>query len=156
MNISTAGRGVEPEWKVIVRLGPILNRCSAQVVQTYLLAGLLLTMSFPAPDCMRAASVDELQVPGESRDSLPDDTEPPEGESSSDEFGLRVTVQRRSRLLSAPNGIRTSRLLWPWTLLATFRPRPWWLIRFETREGYTGHFVAEGRALRLWVQSQTC
>ena len=112
MNISTAGCGVEREWKVIVRLGPIMNRCSAQVVQTYLLAGLLLTMSFPAPDWLRATSVDELQVPAESRDSLPDDSESPEGESSSDEFGLRLPAQRRFRLLAAPNGVRTSRVSW--------------------------------------------
>jgi hypothetical protein len=156
MRISTAARGVERAWNVIVRLRPILKRCSSQRVQTYLLAGLVLTMSLPAQDFPRAACCDNMKVPAESRDSLPDDTEPLEGESSFDEIGLRESAQRRSRLLCAPNGIRTSRLLWPWTLLATFQPRPWWLIRFETGESCTGHFVAEGRALRLWVQSQTC
>ena len=138
-----------------MRLGSIFTRCSAQAVLSWLLAGLVLTASLTVPASLRAAG-DATKVPEEGRDFLPDDTESPEGEPSSDELGLQATAQRRPRLLSAPNGIRASRPLWPWTVLAASRPRPWWLIRFDTGMGRAGHFLADGRALRLWFQSQTC
>ena len=156
MNISTECRGAQREWKISVRLGTFLNRCNSHVVQTYLLAGLLLMISLPVPDSLRVFYGDDMKVPAESRDSLPDDAEPPEGEPASDEFGLHVPGQRRSRLHCVSNGVRSSRPLLPWTILAAFGHRPWWLIRFDTGEGCAGHFLAEGRALRLWVQSQTC
>jgi hypothetical protein len=141
----------------MARLRPILTRCSAaQAVLSCLLAGLVLTSSLPAPAFPRATFVDAMTGPSEGQDSLPDDTESPEDEPSSGEVGLQTPVQRRSRRLSAPNGIRASRLLWPWTVLAASRPRPWWLTWFVTGLGRAGHFLAEGRALRLWFQSQTC
>jgi hypothetical protein len=55
MKIGTSYRGVEPKWDVVVRLGPVLNGCTSHLVQTYLLAGLLLAMSLPVPDSLRAA-----------------------------------------------------------------------------------------------------
>ena len=138
----------------MARLRPILTRCSAaQAVLFCLLAGLVLTSSLPAPAFLRAALGDAMRVPSEGQDSLPDDTELPEGETSSGEFGLQTPAQRRSQRLYPPNDFRASRLLWPWTVLAASRPRPWWLIRFDTGMGRAGHFLAEGRALRLWFQS---
>jgi hypothetical protein len=139
-----------------VRLGRILPRCSAQAALSYLLAGLVLTASLPVPASLRAAYDGTIRVPEEAQDFLPDDTESPEGEPSSGEFGVQVTAQRRSPRLSAANGIHTSRLLWPLSVLAACLPRPWWLIRFDTGVSRAGHFLAEGRALRLWFQSQTC
>ena len=112
--------------------------------------------SLPAPAFMRAAFGDAMRVPSEGQDPLPDDTESPEDETSSGDFGLPAPARRRSSLLSAPDGFRAPRLLWPWTVLAASRPRPWWLIRFDTGVGRAGHFLAEGRALRVWFQSQTC
>ena len=142
----------------MARLGPILTRCSAaQAVLSCLLAGLVLTSSLPAPAFLRAAFDDGMKVPSEGQDSLPDDdTESPEGETSSGEFGLQTPVQRRSQRLSVPNGIRASRLLWPWTVLTASRRFSAFPIRFDTGVGRAGHFLAEGRALRLWFQSQTC
>lgn len=156
-NSARAGRGIEREWVVIMRLGPILTRCSAaQAVRSCLLAGLVLMSSLPAPAFMRAAFGDAMRVPSEGQDPLPDDTESPEDETSSGDFGLPAPARRRSSLLSAPDGFRAPRLLWPWTVLAASQPRPWWLIRFDTGVGRAGHFLAEGRALRVWFQSQTC
>jgi hypothetical protein len=141
----------------MARLRPILTRCSAaQAVLFCLLAGLVLTSSLPAPAFLRAAFGGAMRVPSEGQDSLPDDTELPEGETSSGEFGLQTPVQRRSQRLSAPNGIRASRLLWPWTVLTASRPFSAFLSRFDTGVGCAGHFLAEGRVLRLWLQSQTC
>ena len=141
----------------MARLGPILTRCSAaQAVLSCLLAGLVLTSSLPAPAFLRAAFDDAMGVPSEGQDSLPDDTELPEGETSSGEFGLQTPVQRRSQRLSVPNGIRASRLLWSWMVLTSSRPFSSFLSRFDTGVGRAGHFLAEGRALRLWFQSQTC
>ena len=90
----------------MVRLGPILIcRSTARAVLSCLLAGLVLTMSLPAPASPRATSSDAMRLPEEGQDSLPDDTESPEGEISSVEFGLLAPVQRRSRLLSALDGL---------------------------------------------------
>ena len=97
-----------------------------------------------------------MRVPSEGQDSLPDDTELPEGETLPGEFGLLAPAQRRSPLLSAADGLLAPRLLWPWTVLAASRPFSAFLSRFDTGVGRAGHFLAEGRALRLWFQSQTC
>ena len=81
MQLSPGGRGIEREWVVIMRLGPILTRCSAaQAVRSCLLAGLVLMSSLPAPAFMRAAFGDAMRVPSEGQDPLPDDTESPEDE----------------------------------------------------------------------------
>jgi hypothetical protein len=141
----------------MARLRPILTRCSAaQAVLFCLLAGLVLTSSLPAPAFLRAALGDAMRVPSEGEDSLPDDTELPEGETSSGEFGLQTPAQRRSQRLYSPNDLRASRLLWPWTVLTASRPFSALLSRFGTGVSCAGHFLAEGRGLRLWFQSQTC
>src|SRR3954468_8908015 len=112
----TAGRSVSS----MARLRPILTRFSAAPAGLFcLLAGLVLTSSLPAPAVLRAALGNAMRVPSEGQDSLPDDTELPEGENPSGEFGLQTTAQRRSQRLSSPHGLRASRLLWPWTV---FRP----------------------------------
>jgi hypothetical protein len=134
----------------------ILEDCSSRVVLSYLLAALFLALSLPTPNSFRTPYCDDTKIPAESQESMPDDTELPEDEPPFDELGLRVTALRRSRSFFGPNGLRASHVLRPWTYLAAFQSRPWWLIRFETDEGFKGHFAAEGRALRLWVQSQTC
>lgn len=82
--------------------------CKSHLVQTYFLAGLLLTMSLPVPDSSRAAYCGDMKVPVEFRDLSPDDAEPPEGEPSSDEVGLRIgwtseRIQQFSRKYKAPD-----------------------------------------------------
>ena len=141
----------------MLRLRPILTRCSAaQAALCCLLAGWVLTSSVPAPAFLRAAFGDAMRVPSEGQDPLPDDTGSPEGESPSDELGPQATVQPRSQRLLAPNGIRAPRRFWPWTVLTASRPFSAFLIRFATGVGRAGHFLAEGRSLRFWFQSQTC
>jgi hypothetical protein len=141
----------------MARLGLNSNRWSAvRAVLSCLLAGSVLTMSLLAPAFLRAAFDDAMRVSSEGQDSLPDDTELPAGETFSGEFVFQAPAPRRSSLLSAPDGFRASRLLWPWTVLAASRPSFAFLSRFDTGVDRTGHFLAEGRALRLWFQSQTC
>jgi hypothetical protein len=142
----------------MVRLGRILPRCAVvQAVLCCLLAGLVLTSGLPAPASLRAAFGDTMSAPSEGQDPLPDDTELPGGETpSDDEFGLQAPLRRRSQRLSAGHGIRTSKLLWSWTVLTVSRPLSAFLSRYNTGVGCAGHFLADGRALRLWFQSQTC
>jgi hypothetical protein len=141
----------------MARLRPILTRFSAAPAGLFcLLAGLVLTSSLPAPAVLRAALGNAMRVPSEGQDSLPDDTELPEGENSSGEFGLQTPAQRRSHRLSSPHGLRASRLIWPWTVLTAFRPFSALRSRLDTGASCAGHFLAEGRILRLWFQSQTC
>jgi hypothetical protein len=141
----------------MARLRPTLTRCSAARAVLYcLLAGLVLTTSLPGPAFLCAAFGDAMKLPSEGQDSLPDDTELPEDETSSDEVGTLPPARRRSPLHSTSVDLLASRLLWPWTVLAASRPRPWWLIWLGTGVDRAGHFLAEGRALRIWFQSQTC
>jgi hypothetical protein len=141
----------------MAQLRLILTRCSAaQAVLFCLLAGLVLTSSLPAPAILRAALGDAMRISSEGQDSLPDDTDSPEGEDSSGEFGIQTPAQRRSQRLSYPHGLRTSRLLWPCTVLTAFRPHPALRSRVDIGASCAGHFLAEGRTLRLWFQSQTC
>jgi hypothetical protein len=141
----------------MMRLGPIsMRRFTAQAVLSCLLAGLVLTMSFPAPASLPTACGNAMRLPEDSQDSLPDDTESPEGGISSVEFGLLALVQRRSPLLSALGDLRAPRFPLPWTVLTACRPHPWWLIRFDTGADRAGHFLVETRSLRLWLQTQTC
>jgi hypothetical protein len=132
-------------------------RCSAaRSVLSCLLAGFILTSTLPSSAFLRAALGEAMGVASESEDSLPNDTEMPEGENSSDEFGFEATTLPRAQFPCGRSGTRASRIHLPSTVLAASQPRPWWLIRFDARMGHAGHFLAEGRALRLWVQSQTC
>ena len=141
----------------MARLRPILTRCSAaQAVLSCLLAGLVVTSCLPARAFVHAAFRDATSVPSEGQDPLPNNTDSPEGETYSGEFGLPAPARRRSSLLSAAEGFRAPRLYWPWTVLAASRPFSAFLIRFDTGVGRAGHFLAKGRALRLWFQSLTC
>jgi hypothetical protein len=141
----------------MARLSPNSSRCSAaRAALLCLLAGSVVTASLPESALLRVACSDTARVPSECQDPLPDDTELPEGETSTGDFELLVPAQRRLSLLPARDGSCTPKLLWPWTVLSASRPRPWWLIRFDTGVDRVGHFLAEGRALRLWFQSQVC
>jgi hypothetical protein len=141
----------------MVRLSVISSRrAAAQAVLLCLLAGSVATTSIPAPASLRAAYGDAMGVPSECQDPLSDDTELPDCETSTGDLGLPVPAQRRSSPPSARDGFRTPTVLWPWTVLSASRPRPWWLIRFDTGVNRVGHFLAEGRALLFWFQSQSC
>ena len=141
----------------MVRLGRILPRCAAiQAVLRCLIAGLVLMSGLPAPASLGAAFGEAMGSPSKRQDPLSDDTESPEGETPSDDFGLQAPMPRRSQRLSACHGIRASRLPWTWTILTASRPLTALLGRFDAGVGRAGHFLADGRALRLWFQSQTC
>jgi hypothetical protein len=141
----------------MMRLGRILPHCAViQAVLRCLVAGLVLTSSLPAPASLRAACGDAMSAPPKGQDPLPDDSESPEGETPSDDFGLQAPMPRRSQRLSTCHGIRASKLLWPWTILTASLPLSALLGRFDSGVGCAGHFLADGRALRLWFQSQTC
>jgi hypothetical protein len=105
---------------------------------------------------LRAACCDSLRAVSEGQDSQRDDSELPERENSSDDVGLEATAQQRVQLRYASNRARASKIHLPSTVFSASQSRPWWLIRYEPAAGPTGHFLAEGRSLRLWVQSQTC
>jgi hypothetical protein len=122
-----------------------------QVALAYIVAGLVLTSSFPAP-----AFANAMKVSSEGEEPLQDDTELPEGETFSGESGLPAPARRRLSLLSVPNLFRVPVFLWLLTVLAVSRPGLWWLSRLRIGLGCSGHFLSEGRALRLWFQSQTC
>jgi hypothetical protein len=118
----------------------------ARAALSSLLAGLVLISTLPEPACLRAAFGDAMGVPSEERDPLPGDSELPEGETSTDEFGLEATAQQRAQLPFARNAIRASRIHLPASVLAASQPRPWWLIRYDSGVGRVGHFLAEGWA----------
>ena len=141
----------------MARLRPILTRCAeAQAVLFCLLAGLVLTSNLPASVFVCATFGYAMRVSSEGQDPLPNNTESPEGETSPDELGIQASARQRPSRLSARDGFRAPRLCWPWTVLAASRPFSAFLSWFDTGVGCAGHFLAEGRALRLWFQSQTC
>src|SRR5262249_53221408 len=138
----------------MARLKTILTRCSAApAVLSCLLAGLVLTSNLPAPVFVRAAFGYAVSVSWEGQDSPRTDreNESPEGETAPDELGILTPARRRPSLLSARNGFRAPGLYWSWTVLAASRPFSAFLSGFDPG---AGHFLAEGRALRLWFQSQ--
>src|SRR5262249_48088326 len=123
------------------QFSPVSTRRSArQTVLFCLLAELGLTTSFPAPDILRATLVDAMRIPWEDEDALPDDTELPEDETCSNDYGLATPVRRRLSLLFGHDGDGAPRRLWPWTVLSGSKPRPW-LIRFDTGVDRVGHFL---------------
>ena len=141
----------------MVRLGPILTRCSAApAVVSCLLAGLVLTSNLPAPVFVRAAFGYAMRDSSEGQDPPRTDSESPEGETSPDELGILTPARRRPSLLSTRNGFRAPRLCRSRAVLAASRPFSAFLSRLDTGVSRGGHFLAEGRALRLWFQSQTC
>ncbi len=135
----------------------VRRRPASQAVLFWLLAGLGgLAMSFPAPTFLRAAFCDAPGVPSEDQDPLPGDRDLPEGESCSDDVGLPAPARRRLSPLSGPDRCNAPRVFWAWTVLSGAQPRPWWLIRFDSGSDRPGHFLAAGRALLCWFQSQVC
>jgi hypothetical protein len=134
-----------------------MSGCSLnRAVLFSVLPGLILTMSLPAPASLHEVFGGAVTVACEGRDPLQDDSELPDGETSLDDFWLPTNARRRSTLLSAPDGFRTPRLLWPSTVLDESRACRLWLTRVDAGHGHAGHFLADGRALRLWLLSQTC
>ena len=141
----------------MARLRAILNLGSpTRAVLFCLLPGLVLTTSLPAPASLYAAIGDATSVRLDCQDPLQDDTELPDSETSFDDFWLPANARRRSSLFATPDGFRASRFLWPLRVPDSSRPCRLWLTRFDTSYGHTGHFLADGRALRLWFESQTC
>jgi hypothetical protein len=139
------------------RLRAILKCCSpTRAVLFCLLPGLVLTTSLPAPASLCAAFGDTIIVTWDGQDPFQDDTELPDSETSFDDFWLPANARRRSSLPCAPDGFRASRFLWPLGVRDASRPCALWLTRFDPGYGHAGHFLADGRTLRLWFQSQTC
>ena len=139
------------------RLGQLLGRCwFVPAVLRCLLAGFVFVSSFPSPAILCAAFGEVMRLPSEGEDSLPDDLESPERESSSGDEGLQAPPRRRSPIVPAAHRILASRIFLPWTVVAASRSRPSWLRGMESRAGRAGHFLAEGRALRLYCRSLIC
>jgi hypothetical protein len=132
------------------------RRSLGRTILAYLLAGMVMMSSPVSPSSIRALLDDAMRANPEGEDSLPIDPESPEEETSSDEDGLQALAPRRLTRLCARHGCRSSKLLLPWSVLAASRPFATFLLRAETGEHFAGHFLAEGKFLRLWFQSQTC
>jgi hypothetical protein len=120
------------------------------------LPGLILTMSLPAPASLHEVFGGAITAACDGQGPLRDDSELPDGETSLDDFWLPTNARRRSTLVGAPNGVRTQSPFGPSTVLDETRACRLWLTRVDAGDGHDGHFLADGRALRLWFQSQTC
>jgi hypothetical protein len=141
----------------MARLKTILTRCSEAPTALFcLVAGLVLTLNLPAPVFVRGALGYVMRLPSEGPDAPWNDAETPEGETSSDELGILTPARRRPSRLSARDGLRAARHCSSWAVLAASPPFSAFPSWFDTGARRTGHFLAEGRTLRLWFQSQTC
>jgi hypothetical protein len=112
------------------------------------MVGLILAIGLSTPVGLRAVLRSTAAVNRECQDPSPEDTDPfedatPEGEGESAEIASALILLRSG---SIPRCTRY--FLWPWTMLTTGMDRP------SRRADSAGHFLATGRTLRYWIQSQ--
>jgi hypothetical protein len=122
-----------------------------------LLAGLILAVHLGAPPVGRGMLRAVAPIGPRCADPVAPDSESAEDEAPTSEVDPLVFARGRSLRLSPSRGDRSPGFLRPWAAVSASRSRRQWLVsRARAGQEPPGHFLAEGRPLRHWIQSLTC
>lgn len=124
-----------------------------------LLAGLILAAQLGAPLVGRGSPRAAVPIGPRGADPVDPDAEPAGHEAPASEADPLEFARGRSVRPVSPRTDRSLPWLHPWAVWAVIGAPPsrWeWLARRASGRDAAGHFLAEGRPFRHWIQSLTC
>jgi hypothetical protein len=120
----------------------------------WLLAGLILAVHLGAPMVGRGLARAGAPIAPRDADPADPDAESDGDEAPTSEVDLLLFARGRSPRLGPARSPRGTESLQPWAVASGSPARRPGLA--HRAGGPPGHFLAEGRPLRHWVQSLTC